>query len=188
MAAARHSHVLMGGNAMVHTKGIAWKVKFLLILGAVAVWAAPVMGAGAWAADDNPMAGLKEAKVAFDITAGEPGRMLLILDTIDETREGFTRQGITPRFVLAFRGPASLLTQTDLSRFKPEDRETAAKVAGKLKQLRGTAGIERMDQCAIAMRGQKVDKAQVSPDVTIVANGWTTLVGYQAKGYAYIAP
>lgn len=38
--------------------------------------------------------------------------MMLILNTIDETRESFVRQGITPRFVLAFRGPASLLTQT----------------------------------------------------------------------------
>ena len=90
--------------------------------------------------------------------------------------------------VLAFRGPASLLTQTDLSRLKPEDRDTAAKVAAKLKQLHSAPGIERMDQCSIAMRGQKVDKAQVSPDVTIVENGWITLVGYQAKGYAYIAP
>ncbi len=174
---------------MVHKMGIAWKVALaFLLLGGAMVFAAPVMGAPAWAADDNPVAGLKEAKVAFDITAGEPNRMLLILNTIDETREGFMRQGITPRFVLAFRGPASLLTQTDLSRLKPEDREAAAKVAAKLKQLRGTAGIERMDQCSIAMRGQKVDRAQVSPDVTIVENGWITLVGYQAKGYAYIAP
>ena len=129
-----------------------------------------------------------EAKVAFDITAGEPGRLLNVLNTIDETREGFLKHGVTPRFVLAFRGPATLLTQTDLSRVKPEDRDTAAKVAAKLKQLRSTAGIERLDQCSIAMRGQKVDKALVSPDVTIVENGWITLVGYQAKGYAYIAP
>jgi intracellular sulfur oxidation DsrE/DsrF family protein len=172
---------------MAHTTGIAWKVALRVLLGAV-IAAALGMRGPALAADDNPVAGLKEAKVAFDITAGEPGRMLLILDTIEETRAGLMRQGITPRFVLAFRGPASLLTQTDLSRFKLEDRETAAKVAAKLKQLRGTAGIERMDQCSIAMRGQKVDRAQVSPDVTIVENGWITLVGYQAKGYAYIAP
>ena len=173
---------------MVHKTSIAWKVALAFLLGAAVVFAAPVMGAHAWAADDNPMAGMKEAKVAYDITAGEAGRMLLILNTIDETREGLAKAGITPRFVLAFRGPATLLTQTDVSRIKPEDRETAAKVAAKLKQLRGTAGIERMDQCSIAMRGQKVDKAQVSPDVTVVENGWITLVGYQAKGYAYIAP
>lgn len=173
---------------MVHKTCIVWRAVLTFLLGAAAVFAAPVIGAHAWAADDNPVTGLKEAKVAFDITAGEPNRMLLILNTIDETREGFVRQGITPRFVLAFRGPASLLTQTDLSRLKPEDRDMAAKVAAKLKQLRGTPGIERMDQCSIAMRGQKVDKAQVIQDVTIVENGWITLVGYQAKGYAYIAP
>jgi intracellular sulfur oxidation DsrE/DsrF family protein len=172
---------------MMHTTGIARNVAVFL-LGVAIAFASPGMIDLAWAADDNPVAGLKEAKVAFDITAGEPNRMLLILDTIEETREGFVRQGITPRFVLAFRGPASLLTQTDLSRFKPEERETAAKVAAKLKQLRNTAGIERMDQCSIAMRGQKVDKTQVNPDVTIVENGWVTLVGHQAKGYAYIAP
>jgi len=173
---------------MVHKTSIAWKIALAVLLGAAVVFAAPVMGAYAWAAEDNPVAGLKEAKVAYDITAGEPGRLLNILNTIDETREGFLKHGVTPRFVLAFRGPASLLMQTDLTRFKPEDRETAAKVAAKLKQLRATAGIERLDQCSIAMRGQKIDKAQVNPDVTIVENGWITLVGYQAKGYAYIAP
>jgi len=173
---------------MLRKANIAWKITLALILGAAVVFASPVLGAHAWAADDSPVAGMKEAKVAYDITAGDPGRLLNILTTIDETREGFLKHGITPRFVLAFRGPATLLTQTDLSRLKPEDREAAGKVAAKLKQLRGTAGIERLDQCSIAMRGQKVDKAQVNPDVTVVENGWITLVGYQAKGYAYIAP
>jgi intracellular sulfur oxidation DsrE/DsrF family protein len=173
---------------MVHKTSIAWKIALAFLLGAAVVFASPVLGAHAWAADDSPVAGLKEAKVAFDITAGEPNRMLNILNTIDETREGFMKRGIAPHFVLAFRGPASLLTQTDLSRLKPEDRDTAAKVAAKLKQLHGAPGIEHLAQCSIAMRGQKVDKAQVSPDVTVVENGWITLVGYQARGYAYIAP
>jgi intracellular sulfur oxidation DsrE/DsrF family protein len=173
---------------MAKQASLAWKVALALLLGAAVVFASPVLGAHAYAADDNPVAGLKDAKVAFDITAGEPGRMLLILNTIDETREGFLKQGVTPHFVLAFRGPASLLTQSDVSRLKPEARETAGRVAAKLKQLRATPGIERLDQCSIAMRGQKVDRAQVLPEVTIVENGWITLVGYQAKGYAYIAP
>jgi intracellular sulfur oxidation DsrE/DsrF family protein len=160
----------------------------VLALALSAVVAAPVLGTRSHAADDNPIAGLKEAKVAFDITAGEPGRLLNILNTIDETRESFARHGATPHFVLAFRGPATLLTQTDLSRLKPEDRDTASKIAAKLKQLRGSAGIERLDQCNIAMRTQKVDRAQVNPDLTVVENGWITLVAYQSRGYAYIAP
>lgn len=167
---------------------LAWKVAAAILLGAAVVFAGPVLGARAEAADDNPVSGLKEARVAFDITAGEPARLLNILNTIDETRESFARQGITPRFVLAFRGPATLLTQTDPSRLKPEDRETAAKIAAKLKQLHGAQGIERLDQCSIAMRGNKVAREQVNPDLTVVENGWITLIGYQAKGYAYIAP
>ena len=180
---------------MVKHGGLAWRVAPALLLGASVLLSAPALGARADAGDANPVAGaanpvagLKDAKVAFDITAGDAGRVLNILNTIDETRESFIKQGITPHFVLAFRGPATLLTQTDLSRLKPEEREAASKVAAKLKQLRGAAGIERLDQCSIAMRGQKVDKTQVNPDVTIVENGWITLVGYQAKGYAYIAP
>jgi len=172
---------------MTKQASIAWKVALALLLGAAVVFAAPVMDAHA-DADDNPMAGLEDARVAFDITAGDPGRMLNILNTIDETREGFLKLGVAPHFVLAFRGPASLLTQTDTSRLKPEERETAAKVTAKLKQLRAAPGIERLDQCSIAMRAQKVDKARVLPELTIVENGWITLVGYQAKGYAYIAP
>jgi intracellular sulfur oxidation DsrE/DsrF family protein len=167
---------------------IAWNMALVLLVGAAIVGAALPRGGRAEAADDNPIAGLKDARIAFDITAGEPGRLLNILNTIDETREGLVRQGVTPHFVLAFRGPATLFTQTDVSRLKPEDRETAAKIATKLKQLRRAAGIERLDQCSIAMRGQKVDKSQINPDVTVVENGWITLVGYQAKGYAYIAP
>ena len=172
----------------MNTIRVAWKMALAIVLGAALVWVAPALGGRAEAADDSPVAGLKDARIAFDITAGEPGRLLNILTTIDETREGLARQGATPHFVLTFRGPATLLTQIDLSRLKPEDRETAAKIVAKLKQLRGAAGIERLDQCAIAMRGQRVDRAQVNPDVTIVENGWITLVGYQAKGYAYIAP
>jgi intracellular sulfur oxidation DsrE/DsrF family protein len=173
---------------MTKRLSIAWKVALALLLGAAVVLAAPVMGAHAYAADESPVAGLKDAKIAFDITTGDAQRLLGVLNTIDETREGLLKQGVTPHFVLAFRGPASLLTQSDLSRLKPEERDAAAKVAAKLKQLRATPGIERLDQCAIAMRGAKVDKAQVLPEVTVVDNGWITLVGYQAKGYAYIAP
>jgi intracellular sulfur oxidation DsrE/DsrF family protein len=167
---------------------IASKPVRAIVLGATLLLGALAAGARTDAADVDPVVGLKEAKIAFDITAGEAGRMLNILNTIEETRESFIKRGIAPHFVLAFRGPATLLTQTDLSRLKAEDRETASKVAVKIRQLRGAAGIERLDQCNIAMRGQKVDKAQVNPDVTIVENGWITLVGYQAKGYAYIAP
>jgi intracellular sulfur oxidation DsrE/DsrF family protein len=141
------------------------------------------------AADSDPMlAGMKEAKMAFDITPGEPPRLLSILNVIEETRDGLVRQGITPRIILAFRGPATVLLRADQSGVKPEDRETAGKVAAKIKELRGASGVEQVAVCNIAMRLTKTPKEQLVPDVTVVENGWYTLVGAQAKGYAYIAP
>jgi intracellular sulfur oxidation DsrE/DsrF family protein len=141
------------------------------------------------AADSDPMlAGMKEAKMAFDITVGEPPRLLSILNVIEETRDGLVRQGITPRIILAFRGPATVLLRADQSGVKPEDRETAGKVAAKIKELRGASGVEQVAVCNIAMRLTKTPKEQLVPDVTVVENGWYTLVGAQAKGYAYIAP
>ena len=37
---------------MVHKASIAWKVALAFLLGAAVVFAAPVMGAQAWAADE----------------------------------------------------------------------------------------------------------------------------------------
>jgi hypothetical protein len=45
------------------------KLVLVFALSAVVVMTAPVLGARIHAADDNPIAGLKDAKVAFDITA-----------------------------------------------------------------------------------------------------------------------
>jgi intracellular sulfur oxidation DsrE/DsrF family protein len=163
---------------------VARNVSLALLLG-VALLAS---SAGS-AADSDPMlAGMKEAKMAFDITAGEPPRLLSILNVIEETRDGLVRQGITPRIILAFRGPATVLLRADQSGVKPEDRETVGKVAAKIKELRGASGVEQVAVCNIAMRLTKTPKDQLVPDVTVVENGWYTLVGAQAKGYAYIAP
>jgi intracellular sulfur oxidation DsrE/DsrF family protein len=38
------------------------------------------------------------------------------------------------------------------------------------------------------MRLVDVKKEHVMPELTIVENSWVTLIGYQARGYAYIAP
>lgn len=147
-----------------------------------------MLGASSLEAQTAGAMRLKEAKVAFDITAGDAKRLLSILNVIDETRETFVKQGVTPRFVLAFRGPATLLVQSNQEKIKPEDRETAQKIATKLKQLKAAPGVESVEQCSVAMRLVEVKKEHVMPELTIVENSWVTLIGYQARGYAYIAP
>src|SRR2546428_4142205 len=99
--------------------GLTWRVAVAILLGASGLLSAPALAARVEAADAHPVAGLKDANVAFDITAVDAGRVLTILNTIDETRESFIKQGITPHLVLGFRGPATLLTPPDVSRLRP---------------------------------------------------------------------
>ena len=160
------------------------------VLGAVAT--AVLLVAPAWAqapTDDRAaLAGMKEARVAFDITVGEAKRLLSVLNVIDEARESLIKQGVTPRFVLTFRGPATVLISPNPEKIKREDRDTVAKIAAKLKQLRGASGVEGVEQCSVAMRLTETKAEHVPPEVRIVGNSWISLIAYQSRGYAYIAP
>jgi intracellular sulfur oxidation DsrE/DsrF family protein len=145
--------------------------------------------ASAPAADDRAaLAGLSEAKIAFDIKDGEGKMLLARLAVIDETRQSLIAQGVAPHFILSFRGPATRLVQTDLDKIKPEDRELAAKVAEKIKELSTARGVDGFEQCSIAVRQQGTNPDKVLPQIRVVGNGFISLMAYQAKGYAYISP
>src|SRR5881409_692435 len=140
-------------------------------LAAAALAAATVSaGTAAFAAgydDQDALQGAKEVKVAFDITAGDAKALLARLNVIDETRQSLIKQGVTPHFVLTFRGPATVLVQTDQQKIKPEDRETVARIAAKLKELRAAPGVESLEQCNVAVRQQEVKRENVLPELTV---------------------
>ena len=161
------------------------------IVAAGVVAAAMFAGPTAWAAgydDQDALQGAKQVKVAFDITAGDAKALLGRLNIIDETRQSLIQQGVAPHFILSFRGPATKLVQTDMSKIKPEDRETAAKIAAKLKDMRAAKGVESLEQCAVVVREQGTRPEDVVPSVKVVGNAWISLMAYQNRGYAYIAP
>jgi intracellular sulfur oxidation DsrE/DsrF family protein len=154
----------------------------LLIVGA----AIPVYAEGPQ--DQAALAGLSEVKVAFDVRNGDPKGLLKELDVIDETRQSLIKQGVKPNMVIAFRGPATKLVQTDQTQLKAEDREDALKIAEKIKVLQAAEGIAGMEQCAVAVRLAGTKPENVLPGIKVVGNGWISLSAYQAKGYGYIAP
>lgn len=158
----------------------------LRVLGLAAFLA---MSAGVQAADDKAaLTGLKEVKVAFDIKEGNGKGLLNRLNIIDETRESLIKQGVTPHFILAFRGPATKLVQTDPAEIKPEDRAMAEKIAHKIQQMSSAQGVDGFEQCAVAVREQGTKVEKVLPQVHVVGNGFISLMAYQSKGYAYISP
>jgi intracellular sulfur oxidation DsrE/DsrF family protein len=78
--------------------------------------------------------------------------------------------------------------QTDAANIKPEDRALAEKIAQKIAQMSSARGVERFEQCAVAVREQGTNPEKVLPQVQVVGNGFISLMAYQSKGYAYIAP
>lgn len=138
--------------------------------------------------DKQALSGLSEVKVAFDITAGDGKGLLSRLNIIDETRQSLIKQGVKPNFVLSFRGPATKLVQTDVEKVKPEDRPELAKIAAKIKEMSTTPGVQGIEQCSVAIRQQGTAADKVLAEIKVVGNSWISLMAYQAKGYAYIAP
>jgi intracellular sulfur oxidation DsrE/DsrF family protein len=145
--------------------------------------------ASAQAADDKAaLAGIKEVKVAFDVTEGDAKGLLNRINVIDETRASLLKQGVTPSFVIAFRGPATKLVQKDMEKVKPEDREVAGKIAAKLAEMGKAPGVAAIEQCSVAIRQQETKAENVLPEIKVVGNSWISLMAYQSRGYAYIRP
>ena len=159
------------------------------VLGSIILATVLFCSAGARAADDHAaLSGLKDVKVAFDIKDGDGKALLSRLDVIDETRQSLIQQGVTPHFILAFRGGATKLVQTDQDKIKPEDRAMAAKIAVRIKEMSSAPGVDGLEQCAVAAREQGIKTELVLPEIRVVGNAFVSLMAYQAKGYAYIAP
>jgi len=132
--------------------------------------------------------GAHEAKLAFDITNGNPVIVGLTLKTIDLTRKQLIEQGVTPRIVVTFRGEASYFTQDSLSVVKEADRAEALLVKAQMRELRKASGVESFEQCNIPLASRKLNGKELMPEVKLVPNGWIALANYQQQGYAYIVP
>ena len=139
--------------------------------------------------DDKAALGdIKDVRVAFDLHEGDGKGLLNRLNVIDETRQSLIKQGVTPHFVIAIRGPATKLVQTDVEKIKPEDRPVALQIAAKIAEMSKAPGIQSLEQCSVAIRQQGTKAENVLPEVKVIGNSWISLVAYQAKGYAYISP
>jgi len=126
--------------------------------------------------DREALAGLKTAKVIFDVRVADLDKLVFNLRLFDETLDGMVAQGVKPNMIVAFRGSGvKLLTTAALD-------EEAVDLFQTLKKK----GV-RFEACAVAMRVFKADPAGLVPEVKLVANVMNSLIGYQNKGYAMIA-
>ena len=134
--------------------------------------------------DKQALGDLTSLKMVCDVNVGEAKLLLRRLELIDETYSQLIDAGVTPTVVVAFRGGASLFVTRGVKYVDPRDAGTKKEIQGWIDQF-SQHGF-RIEQCAIAAKAQKVDQADFLPAVTVVQNGYISIVAYQARGYAML--
>lgn len=134
--------------------------------------------------DATALKGLTTVKVVCDVNVGEPKLLLRRLELIDETYTQLLDAGIKPIFVVAFRGPATRYVTHGDGFAAPEHLPVKKEIQGWVDQFHQNGFT--LEQCAIAARAQKVPAKDVLPQITVVQNGYISLVAYQNKGYALL--
>lgn len=134
--------------------------------------------------DKQALGDLTSLKMVCDVNVGEAKLLLRRLELIDETYSQLIDAGVTPTVVVAFRGGASLFVTKGGKYVATEDAEMKKEIQGWIDQF-SQHGF-RIEQCAIAAKAQKVDPADFLAAVSVVQNGYISIVAYQARGYALL--
>ena len=132
----------------------------------------------------NALKGLKTVKVVCDVNVGEPGLLLGRMELIEETYTQLLDAGIQPTFVVAFRGPATKYVTRGSGYVAPEDLAIKKKIQGFVTQFHRNGFT--LEQCAIAARALNVSYDDILPQITVVRNGYISIIAYQNKGYALL--
>lgn len=154
-----------------------WLTGILLLLAGQLVQAeGPVIN------DRAALADLKTGKGVFLVDIGEPGKLNFYLEVIQGTFKGMKSQSVEPDFVLVYIGPSVKYLTTSPS----EETEEAA--GGVLLEIESNVaklaslGVKQ-EICAVATRVFGIANDTILPGMTLVGDGFISLIGYQAQGY-----
>lgn len=132
--------------------------------------------------DSAALADLKTGKGVFLVDIGDAKKLNFYLEVIQGTHKGMLAQGVEPDFVLVYIGPSVKYLTTSPS----EKTEQAA--GGVLLDIESNVaklaelGV-RQEICAVATRVFKIDNNTLVSGLTLVGDGFISLIGYQAQGY-----
>lgn len=146
----------------------------------------PAGGAGAVEYRDTAaLKGLTQGKGIFEVNLDNPQKTALYLDIIKSTHQSMAGQKVKPDFIIVFVGPTvKFLTTAPEAELASKHGDTLKAIAASIRDLKNM-GV-RMEICVIATDFFKVPNDRLLPGLSLVGNGFTSLIGYQAKGYGLV--
>ena len=135
--------------------------------------------------DAAALRGVTEGKGIFLIDFDDPRKTAFYLSIIKETHAGMRRQGVRPELIIVYIGPTvRFLTTRPDPKLELDHEDALESIAMLVKELAGL-GV-RHEVCAIATRVMRVDDATLLPGLSLVADGFISLIGYQTQGYKLV--
>jgi len=143
------------------------------------------VSAGAAEIDDAAaLAGLKEGKGVYLVSLDNPQKLALYLEVIKGTHQSMAAQGVQPDFVLVFVGATVRFLSIEPGPELAEAKSALQSIAASVREL-SKLGV-RQEVCVIAADLFKVPRDKLLPETTLVGNGFSSLIGYQARGYGLV--
>ena len=167
----------MTGNAVLK------KTIFSLFLGFLSLLMVPNAFAGEY---DNALKSVKGIDVIYDVSMGDPAISNIVFWAVRDVYqdEAVTSLPEKPKVAVVFHGPAVKLLSSDRSGFDEKAVAEIDKFQATLREMKKEGVI--LEVCVYALNVLAVDPATVMPEINQVANGFISVAGYQAQGYAVV--
>ena len=132
--------------------------------------------------DAAALADLKTGKGVFLVDIGDARKLNFYLEVIQGTYKGMRAQGVDPDFILVYIGPSvKYLSTSPAAAVENSAGGLLLEIESNVEAL-AELGI-RQEICAVATRVFGIDDESVLPGLTLVGDGFISLIGYQAQGY-----
>lgn len=132
--------------------------------------------------DQAALADLKTGKGVFLVDIGDAKKLNFYLEVIQGTHKGMLAQGVEPDFILVYIGPSvKYLTTSQTEAIEQAVGDIIMEIESNVAKL-AALGV-RQEICAVATRVFKIDNDTLVQGLTLVGDGFISLIGYQAQGY-----
>ena len=123
---------------------------------------------------------LSGLKAYFDIKADSAAKVEKRLVWINDMYEQMSQKGLKASFIIGFRSQASFF----ITRGDEEDIPVKRKIEKWLKRF-AVLGIP-IEQCGLSAELYDIESEDFLPEITVIKNGYISMIKYQNKGYAYV--
>lgn len=132
--------------------------------------------------DRHALGELKVGKGVFLVDIGDARKLNFYLEVIQGSYQGMKAQGVEPDFVLVYIGPSvKYLTHAPSAEVEAAAGALLLEIESNVEKL-AALGV-RQEICAVATRVFGVDNDSLLSGLTLVGDGFISLIGYQAQGY-----